>query len=66
VTQDYADAMRWYRQAADKGDTNAMLNIGWLYKLGQGVPTDRAEARRWFTKAADGGNQGARDELRNF
>ncbi len=28
--QDYAEAMRWYRKAADQGDANAQANIGKL------------------------------------
>jgi hypothetical protein len=27
---DYAEAMRWYRKAADQGNTDAQNNIGWL------------------------------------
>jgi TPR repeat protein len=36
VPQDYAEAMRWYRQAADAGNSSAMNDIGWLYHERQG------------------------------
>jgi TPR repeat protein len=32
VAQDYGEAMRWYRKAADQGNASAQTNIGWLYE----------------------------------
>ena len=32
--QDYEEAMRWFRKAAEQGSTAAMDNIGVLYELG--------------------------------
>ena len=52
---DYAEAMRWYRKAADQGYARAQANIGHLYLDGLGVPRDYAEAMRWYRKAADQG-----------
>jgi TPR repeat protein len=40
--------MKWFRQAADAGNSGAMNNIGWLYHYGRGVPQDYAEAMRWY------------------
>jgi TPR repeat protein len=57
VPQDYAEAMRWYRQAADAGSGAAMINIGTLYEDGWGVPQDFAEAIKWYRKAADAGRR---------
>ena len=31
VPQDYAAAVSWYRKAADQGDTEAQLNLGFMY-----------------------------------
>ena len=56
---DYAEAMRWFRKAADLGNANAMENIGMLYRTGQGVIRDDAEALRWWRKAADLGDANA-------
>ena len=40
VAQDYAKAREWYEKAADKGDTTAMKNLGWLYANAQRVARD--------------------------
>jgi TPR repeat protein len=40
VAQDYGEAMRWYRKAADQGDATAQAAIGWLYEHGEGVAQD--------------------------
>ena len=56
VTQDYAEAMKWYRKAADLGDADAMINIGMLYSKGHGVTRDLEETIRWYRKAAELGN----------
>jgi serine/threonine protein kinase len=52
--RDYAQAMRWYREADDQGDQNAPYQIGALYARGLGVARDCAAARTWFDKAAAG------------
>ena len=53
VTQDYAEAARWFRNAADQGIARAQYNLGARYTIGQGVAQDYAEAARWLRKAAD-------------
>ena len=53
VTQDYAEAVRWYRQAAEQGLASAQYNLGGMYTIGDGVPEDDAEAVRWYRKAAE-------------
>jgi len=54
--QDYAEAMRWYRIAADQGNARANYNIGVLYERGWGVTQDYAETMRWYRKAAEQGD----------
>ena len=44
VKQDYAQAIEWYRKAADKGDVAASLNLAPLYAKGLGVKQDLAAA----------------------
>jgi S1-C subfamily serine protease len=51
-----SEAMRWFRQAADNGHTDAMNKIGIMYAMGQGVELDHATAMGWFRRAADMGN----------
>lgn len=48
--------MHWYQQAAAQGDSNAYVNIGWMYKQGHGVERDDEEALSWFHRAAEAGN----------
>ena len=38
VLQDYAEATRWYRLAADQGDNFAQWLLGIMYVSGWGVP----------------------------
>ena len=44
--------MRWFRQAADKGDAMAMDNISELYARGLGISKDCQTSRQWIEKAA--------------
>ncbi len=53
------DAAALFRQAADLGDTNAMLELGESYANGEGISKDDLEALRWFLRAAGGGNTAA-------
>jgi tetratricopeptide (TPR) repeat protein len=50
--KDDARAAGLYRAAADKGNVAAMVNLGVLYNLGNGVVQDVAEARKWYESAA--------------
>jgi len=56
VPRDYAQAMSWYRKAADKNYAVALNNIGRLFADGLGVPADFAQAMTWYP-------QGGRSEL---
>jgi uncharacterized protein len=64
--QDYSEAMRWYRKAADRGLASAQTSIGMMYNYGNGVPIDYAEAARWYRKAADQGESRAQRDLGNM
>lgn len=52
VTQDYSEAVRWYRSAAETGNARAQNNLGNMYFDGLGVPQDYSEAIRWFHSSA--------------
>jgi hypothetical protein len=52
VPQDYATALGWYRNAAERGNTVAQNILGGIYALGQGVPEDCVIAHMWFNLAA--------------
>ena len=53
---DYAKAMKYYHIAAERGNTDAMNDIGFMYERGLGVTKDDAEATKWYRKAAEQGN----------
>jgi len=53
VPQNYAEAAKWFRKAADQGDTYAQYNLGSMYEKGRGVPQSYEKAYIWFTLAAD-------------
>jgi TPR repeat protein len=52
VPQDYAEAVKWYRLAADPGDANAQFNLGAMYAEGHGAPKDDVLAYMWRNLAA--------------
>lgn len=53
MTTNVADAVKWFRKAADQNLDKAQFNLGVSYATGRGVTKDVAEAVRWFRKAAD-------------
>ena len=63
VTQDDAEAVRWYRLAAEQGDAWAQTNLGVMYENGRGVTQDDAEAVRWYRLAAEQGHADAQYNL---
>ena len=60
TARNYAEALHWYRMAADQGEAAAQYDVGLIYANGLGVRRDPAEARQWMDKAAAGGSDGAR------
>jgi Sel1 repeat len=59
VPQDYAEALRWGRRAADQGDALAQRNLGNMYYSFKGVPHDYVRAYMWFNLAATQGDKDA-------
>jgi TPR repeat protein len=52
VLQDYQEALKWYRLAAEQGHAKAQLNLAVMYGNGQGVARDYALAYMWAYVAA--------------
>ena len=52
VPQDYTEAVKWSRLAADQGHAHAQFNLGVAYKKGEGVAQDYVEAVKWYRLAA--------------
>ena len=55
LPQDYAEAVKWYRLAAEQGYAGAQSNLGIMYDKGEGVPHDDVLAYMWFNLAAASG-----------
>lgn len=51
VSQNKAEAARWFRLAAEQGESYAQWRLGALYELGEGVPKSPEEAARWYRRA---------------
>jgi TPR repeat protein len=56
VPQDYSEAVRWYRLAADQGRSNAQRRLGYMYFRGRGVPRDLIHAHMWLNLSAAQGD----------
>jgi TPR repeat protein len=63
VSQDYAEAARLFRLAAEQGHSAAQCNMGFMFHRGEGVAQDRAEAIRWCRLAAKQGDANAKKAL---
>jgi len=63
VTQDYKEAVKWYRLAAEQEYVFAQFNLGLMYKYGKGVTRDYKEAVRLYLLAAEQGNARAQQNL---
>eukprot|EP00184_Porphyridium_aerugineum_P007380 CAMPEP_0184707080 /NCGR_PEP_ID=MMETSP0313-20130426/37089_1 /TAXON_ID=2792 /ORGANISM="Porphyridium aerugineum, Strain SAG 1380-2" /LENGTH=1577 /DNA_ID=CAMNT_0027168653 /DNA_START=155 /DNA_END=4888 /DNA_ORIENTATION=- len=53
-----AEAVKWYRRAAEQGHTKSQYMLGCCLNTGVGVTQDEAEAIVWLTRAAEDGNDG--------
>ena len=61
VPEDDAEAVRWYRLAAEQGLAAAQLNLGGSYANGEGVPEDHVLAYMWLNLSAAQGFERAQD-----
>jgi TPR repeat protein len=52
VEEDYTEAAKWYRAAAEQGQVKAQNELGGFYEKGIGVPRDLTRAVYWYEKAA--------------
>jgi hypothetical protein len=63
VLKDAAQAVEWFRKAAEQGNESAQLNLGICYETGAGPPKDEVEAVKWYRKAAEQGSASAQANL---
>ena len=57
VPQDYVEAVKWFRLAADQGLDCAQYNLGIMYANGHGVPQDFVSAHMWLNLSAAQGDK---------
>lgn len=53
--KDYAEAVKWYRLAAEQGYAPAQNDLGYCYQKGYGVDQNYSQSIYWYRKAADQG-----------
>lgn len=63
LTQDYENAARYLKIAAEAGIADAQNMLGFMSNIGWGGPVDKAVAEQWFRKAALQGNLKAQANL---
>jgi uncharacterized protein len=57
VAKDLAEAVKWYRRAAEQNYVLAQYDLGVCYAKGNGVPRDYVKAYMWWLLAAAQGNK---------
>lgn len=55
VEQNWEEAVKWYRAAAEQGLASAQCNLAWCYEYGKGVEQDSTAAAAWYRRAAEQG-----------
>jgi uncharacterized protein len=50
--QNYAEAVKWYRLAAEEGNAVAQFHLGTIYATGYDVPQDYVQGYLWLNLAA--------------
>jgi hypothetical protein len=63
VPKDSAEAVKWYRKAAEQGNAVAQNNLGAMYARGDGVPKDLVQAHAWQNIAGAAGLKQAKEAL---
>lgn len=58
-----AEAVKWFRKAAEQHDPNGQDQLGLMYLQGRGVLQDFQEAMKWFRLAAEQGSADAQYQL---
>lgn len=53
IPQDYSEAAKWYRKAADLKSVHAYYMLAVMYGLGHGVPQDYTASVAWLRQGAE-------------
>jgi TPR repeat protein len=57
------EALKWYRLAAEKGDSKAQFTLGFYYEAERATNPDYKEALKWYRLSAAQGYAGAQNQL---
>ncbi|MBD5355428.1 MAG: sel1 repeat family protein [Bacteroides sp.] len=60
---DFYEAIKWYRLAAEQGDADGQYHLGRMYEYGRGTSKSDYEAVLWYSAAAKQDNAQAQLEL---
>ena len=63
VPRNPAEALKWYRKAAENGHAQAQYLMGKSYHSGKDVPEDHTQSVKWWRKAAEQGNPASQFNL---
>ena len=62
VQRDYAEAVKWYRKAAEQGDGLSQHELGQAYEQGKGVRGDYVLAHMWTNLSVVSGTRNAEQD----
>jgi TPR repeat protein len=65
-SEDYTEAVKWYRKAAEQDYAVGQNDLGYMYQSGKGVLKDYEKAVKWYRKAAEQGHAGGQRNLGNM
>lgn len=60
TTQNYKEAVKWFKVAAQQGYAMAQNNLALMYYNGEGIIQDEKMAHMWFNIATTNGDKAAR------
>ena len=63
VPEDDAEAVKWFRLAAEQGHAGAQYSLGVMYAAGDGVPQSYITAHAWWNIASASGHGNASRNL---
>ena len=66
VVEDYEEALKWYRKAAEEGYAIGQGSLGYVYLKGEGVKQDFVHAYMWFNIAGQNGDEKAKTRKNNL
>lgn len=63
VSQNYSEAVKWHRMAAEQNWIDSQFILGYMYARGQGIPQDYVTAAKWYRMAAEQGHARGQSNL---